>query len=271
MLSEMMKTVGNSAFGRSGMDKSKHKVVKYADEESVDKYTEKAQFIDMDVLDNSYEVSLNKRKIKLNNPIHLSIAIYQLAKLRMLQFYYDCVDFYFDRSDFQYIEMDTDSAYIAFSDEEPFKNLIKPELRDHFEKHKNDWFPRDDTKENSMYDRRTPGLFKEEWRGNGIYALAAKNYICFNPDDGHKIKISSKGVQSSNDKENKRNADILNPDGFKQVVEDRISLKATNKGFRVDNTRQRMITYEQIKTGLSYYYDKRRVLDDGISTVPLNI
>ena len=73
--------------------------------------------------------------MKLNNPIHVSIAIYQLAKLRMLQFYYDCIDRYFDRSDFQYQEMDTDSAYIAFSADKPFETLIKPELKEHFEQH----------------------------------------------------------------------------------------------------------------------------------------
>jgi hypothetical protein len=32
-----------------------------------------------------------------------------------------------------------------------------------------------------------------------------------------------------------------------------------------------MVTYIQHKKGLSYYYDKRIVLDDGISTVPLDI
>ncbi|KAG2917097.1 hypothetical protein PC119_g21213 [Phytophthora cactorum] len=63
---------------------------------------------------------MKKHRVKNKNPINLSIAIYQLAKLRMLQFYYDCIDFYFDRSDFQYQEMDTDSAYIAFSCDNPF-------------------------------------------------------------------------------------------------------------------------------------------------------
>jgi len=43
----------------------------------------------------------------------------------------------------------------------------------------------------------------------------------------------------------------------------------TNKGFRmVDN---HMITYIQEKKGLTYYYDKRVVLADGVSTLPLPI
>ena len=67
----------------------------------------------------------------------------------MLQFYYDCIDKYLDRSDFQYMEMDTDSAYMALTDD--FEKLIKPTLRKEFEKDKNNWFPRTGTKEHSNY------------------------------------------------------------------------------------------------------------------------
>ena len=41
----------------------------------------------------------------------------------MLQFYYDCLDRYLDRVNFQMCEMDTDSAYIAIS-EDSVENLI---------------------------------------------------------------------------------------------------------------------------------------------------
>ena len=42
---------------------------------------------------------------------------------------------------------------------------------------------------------------------------------------------------------------------------------ATNRGFRMNNGR--MVTYEQQKLGLSAYYDKRWVLEDGIHTEPI--
>jgi hypothetical protein len=114
------------------MDKTKHKEVKYLDDvKSVRAIVEKQNFHDVEELNGSFEGSLKRRRIKFDNPIHLSIAIYQIAKLRMLEFYYDCIDFYMDRSDFQYQEMDTDSAYIAFSADKPFETLIKPELIEH--------------------------------------------------------------------------------------------------------------------------------------------
>ncbi len=43
----------------------------------------------------------------------------------------------------------------------------------------------------------------------------------------------------------------------------------SNKGFRVINNE--MVTYIQQKKGLSYIYDKRKVLADGVSTMPLDI
>lgn len=38
-----------------------------------------------------------------------------------------------------------------------------------------------DTPEHKAYDKRTPGLFKEEWSGEGIIGLSSKTYYCFGP------------------------------------------------------------------------------------------
>ncbi|EGZ07880.1 hypothetical protein PHYSODRAFT_339779 [Phytophthora sojae] len=229
IIEKMMKLVGNSAFGRSGMDMSKHKEVRYEpDDMAIKAKIEYFTFHGLEELNDSCEFTMKKRKLNNKNPIHLSIAIYQLAKLRMLQFYYDCIDFYFDRSEFQYQEMDTDSAYIAFSCEKPFVECIKPELREHFQQHKYEWFPRDYSEEMAQFDRRTPGLFNDEWSGDAMVSLSSKNYICYLPDESYKVKVSAKGVQQSGG----RNGDVLNPDGFESVVRDRITLQGTNKGFR---------------------------------------
>ena len=98
--------------------------------------------------------------------------MYQYAKLRMLPFYYDFLDKYLDRSDFQMCEMDTDSAYIAIAGES-VKSLVKPKLRAEFEADKRNWFPRTDTPEHKAYDKRTPGPFKVEWKGQGIIGLCS--------------------------------------------------------------------------------------------------
>ena len=45
--------------------------------------------------------------------------------------------------------------------------------------------------------------------------------------------------------------------------------KVKNTGFRVHD--QGIVTYTQNKLGLSAYYDKRYVLEDGIHTEPLKL
>ena len=56
--------------------------------------------------------------------------------------------------------MDTDSAYMALTDD--FFNLIKDDMKEEFNKEKHYWFPRNDTLENKLFDRRTPGLFIQD-------------------------------------------------------------------------------------------------------------
>jgi hypothetical protein len=110
------------------------------------------------------------------------------------------IDYHIDRSDFEYCEMDTDSAYIAFSSDR-FEDLVKSNLKQHFQQNKHKWFGRDDTDENILYDKRTPGLFKLEYQGDGIIALASKMYYCF----GHKDKMSSKGISQKQNELRKTN------------------------------------------------------------------
>jgi hypothetical protein len=73
------------------------------------------------------------------------------------------MDKYIDRSDSAYCQMDTDSTYIAFSGEK-FEDLTKLELKYDYLQNKSKWFPRDDTTANAKFDKRTPGLFREEYQ-----------------------------------------------------------------------------------------------------------
>jgi hypothetical protein len=80
-----------------------------------------------------YEVIATKREIRMDLPLQIGVAVYHLAKFRMLQFYYDFIDKYIDRSDFELTEMDTESNYFAFS-EDSIDTLIKPHMREEYEK-----------------------------------------------------------------------------------------------------------------------------------------
>ncbi|GMF15559.1 unnamed protein product [Phytophthora lilii] len=104
-------------------------------------------------------------------------------------------------------------------------------------------------------------MFKDEWSGDAMVSLSSKNYICYLPDEIYKLKVSAKGVQQGRG----RNEDVLYPDGFETVVRDRITLQGTNKGFRLSKESKSIITYSQTKTAISYFYDKRQVLSDGLA------
>jgi len=60
------------------------------------------------------------------------MAVYQLAKLRILEFYHDFLDHFIDRQDFELIQMDTDSLYFALSANK-LDDVVKPELTAEFD------------------------------------------------------------------------------------------------------------------------------------------
>ena len=257
IIAEAAKTVGNSAYGRTGMNKNKFSKVRFCDEKQFNRAKNNYFFTDAEEYNGVYEVSSRARTVKQNMPIQVAFNVLGDAKLKMLQFYYDCVDKYIDRSDYQYMYMDTDSAYMALTDS--FEKLIKPELQKEFELERNKWFPRTDTPENKAYDKRKPGLFKEEYNGDGMVALCSKTYYCW----GSKDKFSSKGMQQN------RNIEILNTENYKGCLNNHKTIGCQNSGFRFIG--KAMKTYEQDKIGLSPVYVKGVVMDDGNHIHPLNI
>ena len=103
-------------------------------------------------------------------------------------------------------------------------------------------------------------MFKVEWSGDGAVLLAAKTYYCYNKTDSNFDKYSSKGINKTI---------RMTRDHFLSVLETRQSTMNTNKGFVMKNNE--MVTYAMTKEGLSYFYCKRKVLDDGMSTTYLDI
>ena len=89
--------------------------------------------------------------------------------------------------------------------------------------------------------------------------------------------MSAKGIQQ------KHNEDIMNYETYKNVVLKKEMFMAKAKGMRIFNDKQiykeesdvnqnrKIYHYESVKIGLTEKYDKRIVLEDGLSTVPLNI
>ena len=97
-----------------------------------------------------------------------------------------------------------------------------------------------------------------------MVCLCSKTYCCYD-SKSQKYKFSSKSL-------NKRALEDSG-DGpmakYRQVLEEAVNLKSTNRGFKTIN--HAVATYEQTKKGLSCFYPKREVECDGIHTKPLNL
>ena len=104
------------------------------------------------------------------------------------------------------------------------------------------------------------GLFKIEWSGDGVVALNSKTYYCFGSD---KDKFSAKGVN--------RGVNNITAEMYKEVLRTKTNKSFVNRGFMRPNGDPSIHTYEMIRNGLTWFYGKRKVLPDGISTVPLDI
>ena len=153
IIADTMKLVGNSSYGKTIINQERHRNIEYCSEINASQLVNEPYFRRLVSIDaDMYEVESCKKTVKLNLPSSIGLFVYQNAKKRMLEFYYDCVDKYLDRSDFQLCEMDKDSAYMALSGES-LESLVKPELREAFEANKAHWFPRTDRSENRVYDK----------------------------------------------------------------------------------------------------------------------
>ena len=109
-----------------------------------------------------------------------------------------------------------------------------------------------------VYHKRTPGLFKEEFSGTGIIALNAKTYHTFNASTS---KTSTKGIMC--------NLNSFNKAHFLDTLTTKKPVFGTNKGIMRKNNS--MVTYTQLRSGLSVFYAKQLVCDDGVSTLPINL
>ena len=155
--------------------------------------------------------------------MHIGFTILQYAKLCMLEFFYDfidkyvliyslgvsvtaccfliavscrkgffeillfvCLHRYVDRREFQYIEMDSDSTYMALS--ALLHLVVRPGKRRSFYENYGNWFLRPYCEQHRVWlvqhsqtnqrkhDTRTPRLFKVKFEGTGMVALNSKTY-----------------------------------------------------------------------------------------------
>ena len=119
-------------------------------------------------------------------PVQCSLFVYGYAKMKLLDFAYGFVKKFLRPNSYQLTCCDTDSLYFGLS-ENTIDEAVKPEMRKHFyedydkwfptpacEKHKRNfvntkvngenWTPAQCCLDSFKFQKRTHGLFKEEFR-----------------------------------------------------------------------------------------------------------
>ena len=178
-LGNVAKIKGNSFYGEMIEDLDRRKSTKFALEERVvDKALRSPFYDNLEEIGGAYEIKEFKRTVMIKRPYQCGIAVYQLAKLPMLEFYYNFLDKYFSRQDFELCYMDTDSFYLATSGYSP-DEIVRPEMKLAYEADKKNWLATD------KFSERTPGLFKPEFVGTRAVWLTAKCYLLQNEANGN--------------------------------------------------------------------------------------
>ena len=228
------------------------------------------------ITDQLFEVELVKLEIEHREPIIVEFFVLQNAKLRMLDLYYNFFKKFCDTYKYEELEMDTDSLYLALS-EEKLGEVIVPKNRaewdqlrsnertDNFTANATDnCFPRTCCNAHKKHDKRESGLFNEEFRRAQMLCLCSKMY-CSYDKQANKYKFSSKGL-------NKKTLEDCG-DGpmskYRKVLEESFNVTSANRGFRT--IQHSVATYEQKKKRLSYFYPKRIVEENGIHTKHLQL
>ena len=276
---EIWKLMLNSAFGKMAQDNRAYtskiytmdvKKARFA--VSSPNYRSGSEFIHED--ETLFIIEKDKENVKHDMPVQGSCMIYGNAKLKMLDFFYNFVDKYISRDDYQLMYTDTDSLWLAFSEKNPFgmpeelkptpeeaiyeKNpgLCKSGMEDEFEKDKPTFMVMD------KWSTRMPGPMKLEFECDTMVALAAKSYFAIK-SDANKEKSGCKGIQKSNK---------LSIETYEKALRGEKTDEAENKGFRYavggDSNTFGLQQYVQTKKGVNGTYNKRHLMEDGVHTYP---
>ena len=93
IIADTMKLLGNSAYGKTVTNVDRHRDIKYSTEVGTSALVNNKRFRQLDVVaQDAYEVTSSKARVTYDLPHHIGFFVYQYAKLRMLEFYYDFVD-----------------------------------------------------------------------------------------------------------------------------------------------------------------------------------
>ena len=199
-VAETMKLLGNSSYGNQIMDRSRHTITKYLNDEKTHKAVNEHFFKRLNTIQKDlYEIELLKSTIEHTEPIIVGFFILQYAELRMLELYYNFFGNFCDVNKFEELKLDPDllrkicMVVRVRRKKVTEKNWEKKFAEINLEQNQNWIFPRTCCSVHKKHDKREPGLFKEEFKCTEMLCSCSKTCCCYD-NKSDKIKISSKDL-----------------------------------------------------------------------------
>ena len=199
-------------------------------------------------------VERKETNLCLNRPISVGFSVLDLSKTLMYDFHYRYVKEKYPGSLSKLLFTDTDSLTYAIETNDVFTDMLEDK----------DLFDFSDYPPNhpcfSLENKKVIGKFKDEMGSRLIFeflGLKAKMYSV--KSTSGKECVKAKGVSKAAAKKK------LSHDHYRHVIETQQTVMVTMNAIR--SNKHQILTLCANKKALSVAYDKRYILDDGISTL----
>ena len=260
LIAETIKLIGNSSYGKLITNKEKHHDIVYVNESEIGAEIMDNHFYSLTELPNGYyEVEKRNRKL-------FSIFLFTSVSLYSTMRSFVCSNFVMIASINTFLVRTLSTVRWTWTWHiwQSLETVLKVLSNQIFVKNSkmtniNGSSPQECCKENVLLD-----FSRLNFQRDKIISLCSKSYyteLFATENSPSQVKFSMKGVNKGQFKKSMPH--------YEHVLNTKEIFGACKSGIRAKD--QSMVIYKQEKNALTYFYPKRKVLQDGRSTVPLNI
>jgi len=204
LFAEIFKLVPNSLYGGLLQCKDKYADTVYRNQSwSVCYDHQSPSFKDSScITDSLFKVDKVKKNLTQNVPIQLGKMILSIAKVHMINFYFNVLVKHLDPDKFHVVSMDTDSYTMAISGDGTLSSIVRPGMEYEWSLVEKKWFIHCESNcsckvgmQGEQCRKREPGPFKLEFSGHKAVALSSKLYSVASYDPGVSPKVAAKGLK----------------------------------------------------------------------------
>ena len=267
---DFYKLMNNSIFGKCLENKRKHKDIKLVTTaRQLEKLVQKPNFKTSIIInENLVAVCMGKTVVKMDRPLYVGMSILDISKYHMYDFHYNKMIAYYGRDNIEIIYMDTDAYQYLIRTVDMYEDLRTFPHKDEFDFSE---YPTEHPTYDGGVNKKVLGKFKDETNGlpiqesvglmSKMYALKTVPTVTIGDDSVEPgVTKKAKGVKTLYVKKK------LLFEHYKKCLFEHRTYTARFNSIRSFN--HRLFSITETKTCLTSSDDKRKILADGIHTLP---